>query len=97
MWQEKDIALHLQELGFKKGDVVLGLSTSGNSKNCIYASIAAKARGMKIVLLTGGTGGRLKDWADVAIIVPEKETYLVQELHLPVYHCLCAMLEEEFF
>lgn len=80
-----------------ESDVLVVFSTSGNSKNCIYASIAAKARGMKIVLLTGGEGGKLKAYADTAIIVPEKETYLVQELHLPVYHCLCAMLEEEFF
>ncbi len=81
----------------QQDDVLVVFSTSGNSKNCIYACIAAKARGMKIVLLTGGEGGKLKAYADVAIIVPEKETYLVQELHLPVYHCLCAMLEEEFF
>ena len=81
----------------KKGDVLVAFSTSGNSKNCVYAAIVAKALGMKVVFLGGGTGGKLKELADVSIIVPEKETYKVQELHLPVYHCLCAMLEEEFF
>ena len=81
----------------RSGDVLITLSTSGNSKNCVYAAIVAKAKGLKTVFLGGGAGGKLKDMADVSIIVPEKETYKVQELHLPVYHCLCAMLEEEFF
>ena len=81
----------------RAGDVLITLSTSGNSKNCVYAAIVAKAKGLKTVFLGGGTGGKLKEMADVSIIVPEKETYYVQELHLPVYHCLCAMLEEEFF
>lgn len=81
----------------KEGDVLLTLSTSGNSKNCVYATVAAKAKGMRVVFLGGGTGGSLKGLADVSVVVPEKETYKVQELHLPVYHCLCAMLEEEFF
>lgn len=79
------------------GDVLLTLSTSGNSKNCIYAAMVAKAKGMQVVFLGGGTGGKLKDMADASIVVPEKETFKVQELHLPVYHCLCAMLEEEFY
>lgn len=81
----------------KAGDVLLTLSTSGNSKNCVYAAMVAKAKGMSVVFLGGGTGGTLKTVADVSLIVPEKETYKVQELHLPLYHCLCAMLEEEFF
>lgn len=79
------------------GDVLLTLSTSGNSKNCIYAATVAKAKNMQVAALLGGTGGMLKGLADCAVIVPEKETFKVQELHLPVYHCLCAMLEEEFF
>ena len=79
------------------GDVLVVFSTSGNSKNCIYATICAKAKGMKVITLTGGTGGKLAPMSDTAIIVPTKETYQVQEYHLPVYHCLCAMLEEEFF
>ena len=79
------------------GDVLLTLSTSGNSKNCIYAATVAKAKNMSVVALLGGSGGELKAFADASVVVPEKETYKVQELHLPVYHCLCAMLEEEFF
>ena len=81
----------------REGDVLIALSTSGNSKNCVYATVVAKALGMKTVFLGGGMGGKLKDLADVSIIAPEKETYKVQECHLPIYHCLCAMLEEEFF
>lgn len=79
------------------GDVLLTLSTSGNSKNCVYAAIAAKAKGMSVAFLGGGDGGRLASFSDASVVVPEKETYKVQELHLPVYHCLCAMLESEFF
>lgn len=81
----------------REGDVLLTLSTSGNSKNCVYATMVAKALGMKVVALVGGNGGKLKTLADVAVVAPEKETYKVQEYHLPIYHCLCAMLEEEFF
>ena len=81
----------------KAGDVLVTLSTSGNSKNCVYAAIVARALNMKTIFLGGGTGGKLKDLADVSIIAPEKETYKVQEFHLPSYHALCAMLEEEFF
>ena len=81
----------------RAGDVLLSLSTSGNSKNCVYAAVVAKAMGIKTVFLGGGTGGKLKDMSDVSVIVPAKETFKVQEYHLPVYHCLCAMLEEEFF
>ena len=78
-------------------DVFLGISTSGNSKNVLYACTVARAKGMKVIGLTGGTGGKLKDMADVAIVVPEKETFKIQELHLPIYHALCLMLEERFF
>ncbi len=81
----------------KEGDVLLGISTSGNSKNVMNAVVVAKAKGMKVLGLTGANGGELAKNADVAIKVPEKETYLIQELHLPVYHCLCLMLEEKFF
>ena len=78
-------------------DVLLTLSTSGNSENCVLAAVAAKAKGMRVLFLGGGSDGKLKEIADVSVIVPEKETFKVQELHLPVYHCLCAMLENEFF
>jgi D-sedoheptulose 7-phosphate isomerase len=81
----------------KKGDVLLGISTSGNSKNVMYAMTAAKALGMKTIGLTGKDGGQLKNAADVTIVVPETETFKIQELHLPVYHALCLMLEERFF
>lgn len=79
------------------GDVFLGISTSGNAKNIEYAAITAKAKGMKVLGLTGKGGGRLGQLADVAIIVPDTETYKIQELHLPIYHTLCLMLEAEFF
>lgn len=79
------------------GDVFLGISTSGNSKNILNAAIVAKAKGMKVIGLTGEGGGKLADLSDVVIKVPEKETFKIQELHLPVYHCLCLMLEKEFF
>ncbi len=81
----------------KAGDVLIALSTSGNSKNCVYATVVARALGVKTVFLGGGTGGKLRELATVSIIAPEKETFKVQECHLPIYHCLCAMLEEEFF
>jgi D-sedoheptulose 7-phosphate isomerase len=81
----------------KPGDVFLGISTSGNAKNVYYALLTAKAAGLKTIGLTGGTGGLLAKDADIAIITPEMETYKIQELHLPIYHTLCLMLEEYFF
>lgn len=90
------IAQQLYGLG-KQGDCLLVLSTSGNSKNCVYAVLIAKAKGIKAMAFTGAGGGRMKDICDVCVCVSEKETYRVQELHLPIYHCLCAMLEEELF
>ena len=87
-----------QLLGFgKAGDVFLGISTSGNSKNVMYATVVARASGIKIIGLTGFNGGELAKVADVAIKVPETETYMIQELHLPIYHSLCLMLEDKFF
>lgn len=79
------------------GDVFLGISTSGNSKNVLYAAVTAKAKGMKVIGLTGAGGGKLADLADVCMKVNEHETYKIQELHLPIYHCLCLMLEAFFF
>jgi D-sedoheptulose 7-phosphate isomerase len=81
----------------KPGDVFLGISTSGNAKNVNYALLTAKAKGLKTIGLTGGSGGLLAKNADIAIIAPESETYKIQELHLPIYHALCLMLEEYFF
>lgn len=81
----------------KEGDVFLGISTSGNSKNVLYAAATAHAKGMKVIGLTGAKNSKLEQMSDVCIKVPQTETYMIQELHLPVYHCLCLMLEEEFF
>lgn len=87
-----------QLYGFgRKGDVFLGISTSGNSKNVLSATVVARALGIKIVGLTGNTGGEFAKVADVAVVVPEKRTYMIQELHLPIYHCWCLMLESRFF
>lgn len=81
----------------RPGDVLLGISTSGNAGNVLYAAVVARAKGMKVIGLTGRDGGGLKGISDAAIVVPEQETYKIQELHLPVYHTLCLMLEEYFF
>lgn len=87
-----------QVMGFgKKNDVFLGISTSGNSKDVIYALVVAKALGVKTVALTGKSGGKCKDIADISIIVPQNETFKIQELHLPVYHALCLTIEEYFW
>ncbi len=79
------------------GDVFLGISTSGNAQNVDYAVTVAKAKSMPVIGLAGKDGGRLAKRADVAIVVPENETFKIQELHLPVYHALCLLLEERFF
>lgn len=81
----------------RPGDVFVGISTSGNSKNVLYAAVAARAKGMKVLGLTGANNSKLKELSDVCIQVPQTETYMVQELHLPIYHCLCLMLEDKFF
>lgn len=81
----------------KSGDMFLGISTSGNSKNVLYAAITAHAKGMKVIGLTGAKDSKLKDMSDVCIKAPQTETYMIQELHLPIYHCLCLMLEDKFF
>jgi D-sedoheptulose 7-phosphate isomerase len=81
----------------KPDDVFLGISTSGNSKNVLYAAVTAKSKGLKVIGLTGAKENKLMKFADVCIRVPETETYKIQELHLPVYHCLCLMLEQKFF
>ncbi len=81
----------------REGDVLLAISTSGNSENVYLACVAARAKGMKIVGLAGRGGGRIGRIADVAIVAPETETFKIQELHLPIYHALCLELEEYFF
>lgn len=81
----------------RAGDVFLGISTSGNSENVLSATVVARATGIKVIGLTGKNGGELADIADVTVKVPEAETYMIQELHLPIYHCWCLMLEDRFF
>lgn len=81
----------------KSGDVFFGISTSGNSKNVLFAATTAHAKGMKVIGLTGAKDSKLKDMSDVCIKAPQTETYMIQELHLPIYHCLCLMLEDRFF
>ena len=81
----------------KENDVFLGISTSGNSKNILYAAITAKAKGMKVIGLTGEKDSKLSEIADICIKAPSCETYMVQEYHLPIYHCLSLMLEDNYF
>jgi D-sedoheptulose 7-phosphate isomerase len=86
-----------QLLGYgDEGDVFLAISTSGNSENIICACVVARALGIRIIGLTGKKESELSKIADVCIRVPETETYKIQELHLPVYHCLCVMLEKKY-
>jgi D-sedoheptulose 7-phosphate isomerase len=77
----------------RPGDVFLGISTSGNAKNLIYASYVAKLVGLPIIILTGMNKGFLSNFADVSLIAPAYETTLVQEWHVKIYHILCEMLE----
>ena len=81
----------------KENDILIGISTSGNSKNVFGAVKVAKALGIKVIGLTGKKGGKLKETADICICAPETETFKIQELHLPIYHYICAAVEEHFF
>lgn len=81
----------------RPGDVLLCISTSGNARNCCLAAQTARALGVEVIALTGAGGGRLAELSDCLIAVPERETYRVQQLHLPLYHALCARLEARFF
>ena len=81
----------------RKGDMLLGISTSGNARNVAAAAAAARAAGIATIGLTGASGGRLRGLVDIAICVPARETMRIQELHLPVYHALCAEVEEALF
>lgn len=93
-----DLVYAQQVFGYgRPGDVLVALSTSGNSVNTVYATMVAKLLGLKTIGFTGRAGGRLKELCDVTICVPEDETYKVQELHQAIYHTLCLMLEEAFF
>ncbi len=87
-----------QVIGYgEPGDVLIGLSTSGNARNVLDAIITAKAIGLTVIGLTGETGGKMKPFCDILVNVPEKRTSFVQELHLPVYHTLCLIIEHHFF
>ena len=81
----------------RKDDVFLGISTSGNSENVLYAAVTTKAKGMRVVGITGERESKLSSIADVCIRVPGTEAYRIQEYHLPIYHCICMMLEARFF
>lgn len=80
-----------------KGDVLLGISTSGNAGNVAAAAMTAKSLGLYTIGLTGKDGGKLAELVDAALIMPQMETYRIQEDHLAVYHLLCAMIEYELF
>ena len=95
---EPDMVFAQQTYGYgNKGDVFLGISTSGNARNVIHAAKVARAKGLKVIGLTGKDGGELKKISDICMVVPAGITADIQELHLPIYHTLCAMLEERFF
>lgn len=91
-----DYAQIVNALG-RPGDVFWGISTSGNSRNVCYAAVTAKARGLSVIAMTGSRESTLSRLADVCIRVPRTRTYQVQELHLPVYHALCMMLENHYY
>lgn len=93
---QMDFSQVLFALG-KPGDILLGISTSGNSRNVRLAVVVAKAIGMKVIGMTGERGGILAQMADVVIKAPSAETFRIQEYHLPVYHAICRMVEERFF
>ncbi|MBR2532134.1 MAG: SIS domain-containing protein [Lachnospiraceae bacterium] len=95
---DAEYAFAQQIVGYgRQGDVFLGITTSGNSRNVLRAAAVAKAMELQVIALTGRDGGRIRGLADCAVIVPEQETFKIQELHLPVYHALCLMLEETYF
>ncbi len=93
-----DYVFAQQVVGFgQKGDVLIALSTSGNSKNVVNALLVAKEKGLTTIGFSGQSGGEMKQWCDILINVPEHRTAYVQELHLPIYHTICMMVEIELF
>lgn len=87
-----------QVLGYaRKEDMVVGISTSGNAENVAYALMTAKTMGVKTMALTGRDGGKIAKIADYSLIVPQLETYRIQEAHMAIYHFLCAFTESEIF
>ena len=79
------------------GDILLAISTSGNSKNVLLAAKTARAKNMVVIGLTGATGGKLAGLCDIAITVPSNNVAQIQEMHLPIYHHICASVEAHFF
>jgi D-sedoheptulose 7-phosphate isomerase len=95
---QPQLAMAQQLLGSaRRGDLLIAISTSGNSENILLAAYLARAIGVSVLALTGGTGGALRAAADIAVVVPGSTTAEIQEFHLPVYHCLCAAAEAYFF
>jgi D-sedoheptulose 7-phosphate isomerase len=95
---DADVIFAQQVIGYgRENDLLIGISSSGNSQNVLDACIVAKALNMRVIGLTGETGGKMKSWCHTLINVPGKRTFLVQELHLPVYHALCLVVEHHFF
>ena len=95
---DADLIFAQQVVGYgNAGDILLGISSSGNSQNVVDALITAKAKGMFVIALTGETGGKIKSYCDILINVPGRRTAFVQELQLPVYHAICLMVENYFF
>jgi len=95
---DADLIFAQQITGYgNEGDILIAISSSGNSRNVIDAIITSKAKGMIVIGLTGETGGKMKSWCDILINVPGKRTALIQELHLPVYHTLCVLIENSIF
>lgn len=93
-----DLGFAQEVIGYgMPGDVLLAISTSGNSANVLYAAYVARAKGLGVIGLTGRDGGKLVDACDIAIVVPATETHEIQEYHLPIYHAMCIALEQEFF
>lgn len=93
-----DLAFAQQVLGYGvSGDILIAISTSGNSANVVHAARVAHIQGMKVIALTGAGGGKLSDLSDVLLAVPSEITYQIQEYHLPIYHALCLAAEKELF
>lgn len=93
-----DLVFAQQVLGYgRPGDVLLGLSTSGNSENVLHAARIAKIMGIGVISMTGMGGGKLRELSDVLLAAPSTVTYQIQEYHLPIYHTICLALEAEFF
>jgi D-sedoheptulose 7-phosphate isomerase len=93
-----DLIFAQQVLGLgKRGDILLAISTSGNSQNVLYAAKVAKVLELEVISLTGSNGGKIKNISDVTICAPANSAFTIQEFHLPIYHAVCIAAENEFF